>query len=452
MLFESGARMATYTFETISAANALTFSAVDSLTISSGSARNTTVLFLADGTYSLTVADRTVVFGPELRQATGNRLSFADDSQLYIGSSEADVKDYGALVATGAMYGGLGDDTLTGGSGGGWLIQGNQGSDRIDARAQDANTIYGGQDDDTISFSSGAGPHAGQFAQGNKGADAIQGARGNDTLLGGQGDDRVVGDGGADFINGNLGNDDLRGGGQLFGEGGDDTITSSVETSNTISGGDGDDLILLTGMTGVATRNLGYGGAGNDTFSAFSNSIDELYGDAGDDVFQVAQDLTPGAVDSGKLFDGGEGADTLRSANGADTLRGGDGDDLISGGAGADVLSGGGGADRFHFHDRPATNTLSDIDRIVDWSSEDRIRLIGPVPGYVEAGAPDLALALNLAQQTFADGRIDVAVIQIPEGVVVFTRAFEFGPVGATDAAALLVGRTLADISHANFL
>lgn len=78
--------------------------------------------------------------------------------------------------------------------------------------------------------------------------------------------------------------------------------------------------------------------------------------------------------------------------------------------------------------------------------------MIGPAPGYVEAGAPDLALALNLAQQAMADGRIDLAAVQIPNGVAIFTRAFEFGPVGAVDTAVLLVGRTLADISQSNFI
>lgn len=444
--------MATYAFETITAAQALAFAAADDLTVSSGSARNTTVIFLGDGTYSLTVADRTVVFGAELQVESGNRLHFADGSRLYIGSTGPDVRDLSAIAASGAIYGGAGSDVLTAGSGAGWLVQGNQGNDRIIAGAQAANTIYGGQDDDTVAFTSGGGVDTAQFVQGNKGADTIRGAGGADTLLGGQGDDSVSGGNGTDVIKGNLGNDYLSGGGLLLGEGGADTIQSSVRTSNTISGGDGDDLILITGMTGVATRNIAHGDAGNDTFSGLSDAADELYGDQGDDLIQFAQNLTPGTVNSSKLLVGGEGNDTLGGAGGADTLSGGDGNDRLNGSAGADIMSGGDGVDTFVLVNRPASNTLEDVDRILDWSSGDRIKLIGPAPGYVEAGAPDLALALNLAQQAMADGRIDLAAVQIPNGVAIFTRAFEFGPVGAVDTAVLLVGRTLADISQSNFI
>jgi serralysin len=53
---------------------------------------------------------------------------------------------------------------------------------------------------------------AGDFAEGNKGADTIAGGAGSDTLLGGQGNDVVQGGAGNDFISGDRGDDTLSGG------------------------------------------------------------------------------------------------------------------------------------------------------------------------------------------------------------------------------------------------
>ena len=139
--------MATYSFETITAAQALAFGINDTLVLPAGSsAKATTILYLADRTYGMAIGDKTVVFGLGFFVSIP-QLSFPDKSILYVGDRSDDVRDIGVLPATGAMYGGEGSDTLTSGRGD-WLIQGNQGSDRLIGQMGGANTIYGGQDND----------------------------------------------------------------------------------------------------------------------------------------------------------------------------------------------------------------------------------------------------------------------------------------------------------------
>jgi Ca2+-binding RTX toxin-like protein len=457
-----------YAFESISAAQALAFSSEDSFTVSSGSARNTTILFNADGTFTMMVADRSVVFSAELQFTSGSRLTFSDGSQLYIGSASNDLKDYGVAQSVGgAIYGGAGNDTLNSGSGP-WLIQGNQGADMIRATAGFSNTIYGGQDNDSINLVSIGGQGTGQqFMQGNKGNDTVQGGSGTDTLLGGQGDDVIRGGDGQDFINGNLGNDDLEGGGQLFGEGGNDFIQTRGGLASTASGGDGDDRIQL-GSSGAATRNSAFGDEGNDTITGFTDTIDDISGGGGNDLIQIIQNASFGAANNGKLMDGGLGADTIIGRGGQDTLLGGEGadslnggadGDLLNGGAGADTLnggaaadflSGGADADRFVFDTNSASIDLAGADRITDWSSEDQLSFnTAAPPGYVETTATDFAGALAAVQSLLPQGSTEVVAVQVGADVVVFA---DGQPGNTIHSLVILVGRTLADISSANVI
>jgi Ca2+-binding RTX toxin-like protein len=71
------------------------------------------------------------------------------------------------------IYGGAGNDTLLGGTGG--------------------DAIYGGSGNDTIT--------------GDNGGDALYGGSGNDTLVGGTGTDLIIGGYGIDLLTGGLGND-----------------------------------------------------------------------------------------------------------------------------------------------------------------------------------------------------------------------------------------------------
>jgi Ca2+-binding RTX toxin-like protein len=244
--------MAAYSFETITAAQALAISGTDTLSISSGTATSVTVAYLTDGSgdISITLGATTMLFGSgiaALSQIPG-QLSFADGSQLFIGDGNDNVFSSGAVVA--AAFGGDGSDNLVlnGPSG---LLQGNAGADHLTG-GQGDDTIYGGQGDDIIA--TGAGTN---FAQGNKGNDTIVGGGVGDVLLGGQGNDNISGSG---ILDGNLGADTISGSGQLLGEGGDDSL-SSTGGHDTLNGGDGDDTISVSGGFQSVT-----GGAGADTF------------------------------------------------------------------------------------------------------------------------------------------------------------------------------------------
>ena len=126
----------------------------------------------------------------------------------------------------------------------------------------------------------------------------------------------------------------------------DDTLgnvfSGSVD-SITLTAGDGDNLIDLSGVTsGDFTLGTGItvsinAGAGQDTIigSGLPDSID---GGDGDDT------IVAGNGDD--TINGGAGDDKLNGGGGNDTAHGGDGNDSIDGGGGEDVLSGGDGDDR----------------------------------------------------------------------------------------------------------
>lgn len=436
--------MAVYAFETITEAQALAFSSADSLTVSSGSARATTVLFLADGTFSVTIADRTLIFSSTFQHLNANGLKYSDNSELYVGSPTADTKTFIALpppYSTGAMYGGAGDDTLTG-SRGDWLIQGNQGDDVIKVYEIASNTIYGGQGNDYVQMILSGSPSGHQFMQGNKGNDTLQGGLDADTLLGGQGDDVINGTTGLDFVNGNLGNDTISGSGQVFGEGGNDNISGGSDGPSLFRGGDGDDIIRAGGGSGgTAHHHFIYGDAGNDQITSSNFGLDEIHGGEGDDLFVVVNNLSLTAPAPGDLLFGEAGNDTIHGGSGADT---------INGGEGADMLAGGDGADLFILTDSPAAFTFATTDRILDWSKTDHIRFTASEPlKYVEGTYLTFDDALQEAQHEIAAGRSDIVSIRVGPDIIVFA---DSGSANTVGHIAILVGRSLTDVSADNFI
>ncbi len=431
--------MATYTFADITPAQALAFGSADSVTLPTGSsAKTTTVLYLQDGTFSVTIGAQTVVFGSYF-PSTVSRLQFPDGSKLFVGGADADTRNAGTGISTGAMYGGDGADTLTG-SKGEWFIQGNQGDDRISAWSLAANTMYGGQGNDHLSLiGGGPDPIKGQFMQGNKGNDTIQGDAAGDTLLGGQGNDLIYGNGDTpDFINGNLGDDQITGGGQLLGEGGNDFISLSGVVDTTAWGGDGDDTIQMG--TSSSALYSAWGDGGNDTLRAHTSTRSQLDGGDGADVIQIIRNLGSPVLYSATI-DGGAGNDTIQAS---------DADDRIRGGTGADSLNGGSGADTFIQDGATSSLTLAAADRIGDWTSADRIQLRTDIgTAFAEGTAADFAAALSTAQAEIGAGQTEAMAIQVGQDVIVFADA---SAGAAIHSITMLVGRSLADISADNFV
>lgn len=271
--------MATYNFSTITAAQALTISAGDTVVVDGVSANAASVVAAPTSTPTLdvTFGGRTVAFGAGV-MGSGEIFVFGDKSELYIGSSVG-VAGYDNRTAgptNDALFGLDGPDNLRGGDGND-VLQGNQGNDRLSG-GLGADTVYGGQGDDEIATTAGdTGPN---FANGNRGDDTLWSGQGADTLLGGQGDDQLFGQG-PNYLSGDLGDDRVFGG----------------QFADTIFGGDGRDALSAGGGDDTAQ-----GGTGADT----------MWGDAGSD-----------------LLDGGEGDDVLLGGTGADVLTGGAGSDLF---------------------------------------------------------------------------------------------------------------------------
>ena len=174
-------------------------------------------------------------------------------------------------------------------------------------------TIYGGSGDDTLS-----GANKADVISGGGGDDVIEGGNGSDTLSGGSGDDTLNGGSGNDKLSGGSGNDTLNGGS------GNDKL-SGGSGNDTLSGGSGNDE-----LEGGSGNDMLFGGSGNDELEGGSGD-DMLFGGSGND------ELEGGSGDD-TLY-GGSGKDELEGGSGNDILIGGTGADWLAGGSGKDVFA-----------------------------------------------------------------------------------------------------------------
>jgi Ca2+-binding RTX toxin-like protein len=217
--------------------------------------------------------------------------------------------------------------------------------------------IFGTGGNDTISLdeANGALPAAHLF--GGAGNDVLTGGSGNDLLFGGTGNDILNGKGGDDLLFGGAGNDVLIGGtgsDQTFGEAGNDRmIWNPGDGSDLMEGGDGVDTAEVNGGNATETFAITANGArvrfdrvSPAPFTLDIGTTENLVVNAngGDDVITAGN----GLANLIKLtIDGGAGNDTITGGDGNDTLIGGDGDDVITGGRGNDTALLGTGNDTF---------------------------------------------------------------------------------------------------------
>ncbi len=294
----------------------------------------------------------------------------------------------------GGLYGGPGDDTITGDAGYDYLEGGGDQQVNGDLVATDKDTLSGGDDDDYIDGGDDA-----DTENGGAGNDAMYGDAGNDVMNGDDGTDVMYGGDDDDQMDGGAGNDsyndyddaypDVPYGG-IFGGDGNDTLTGGdgiddVEGqggNDSVSGGAGDDADVYNPMdacpaTGkawadgltCATEFEGgvYGGAGNDVVDG-NDGTDWVQGNAGDDTVRGdagddAYVRLPNAVcNTGLQADGCSGGDKYGGVMGDDQsdqvageesdddplVDGGDGRDWVFGGPGNDTVTGGAGDDSSH--------------------------------------------------------------------------------------------------------
>ncbi len=302
------------------------------------------------------------------------------------GAAEGDV-----LISIERIYGGAGNDTLTG-SATSYQIRGGAGNDRIVSGSAN-EFLHGDAGSDTFALGTGWGTDTVvdfikgedtidlsttglQFADltitqvgahteiteagGNKiilenvtattitatdfvFAGLLSGTANDDTLSGTGNSDKILGDAGNDLIYGSEGADTVDGGT------GADSISYSSRPS-------GLSVNLATGVTfGAAAGDVYinlerfYGTNHNDTIVG-GGSFDFLHGHDGDD--SIAGSDAAETINGGRgndVVDGGAGNDIIYDESGTDTLRGGAGDDHIHEGAdstpNSDVFDGGSGYD-----------------------------------------------------------------------------------------------------------
>jgi Ca2+-binding RTX toxin-like protein len=215
----------------------------------------------------------------------------------------------------------------------------------------------GGNDNITVDETSGAMPAVQLF--GGAGNDVLTGGSGGDMLFGQSGNDVLLGKGGNDFLFGGVGDDVLTGGDgddQVFGEGGNDRmIWNPGDDSDLFEGGAGTDTAEVNGGNGAETFTLTANGTRVrfDRLDPAPFFIDigtteklVLNMNGGDDKFSATGNL---ASLISVTVDGGAGNDTILGTNGADTLLGGDGNDFIDGQQGNDSAFLGAGNDTFQW-------------------------------------------------------------------------------------------------------
>lgn len=210
-------------------------------------------------------------------------------------------------LPAGMLFGGQGNDTLTGGS--------------------SADMLFGGGENDNLS---GRGAN-----------DFLFGGGGDDVLIGGPGDDQVYGEGEDDQFIWNPGDD------TDFDEGG--AGIDSVQ----VNGGNGDEVFTTT-ANGTRVR---FDRLSPSPFFLDIGTCEFLFLNAngGKDQFSATGNLAPLISIT---VDGGPGDDILLGGNGADTLIGGDDNDFVDGNQGNDVILLGNGDDTFQWDPGDGSDTV----------------------------------------------------------------------------------------------
>ncbi len=299
-------------------------------------------------------AGNDILYGNNNLALNGVSPTAADDGDDYLAGGDGDD----------TLVGDSRDDTLLGGNGNDFLFGDSsgtpvayQGADYLDGGAG-ADTLRGYGGDDTL-----LGGADGDTVYGEEGNDYIDVGTGDNLALGGDGADLIVAASSAvaslngfNRLSGGAGDDVISGEGYLWGEDGNDTLTThgaygqSAEQSVLMGGNGNDTLISLSGgasmygesgddtLNGGDGGSIASGGVGNDVFAGGSGS-DYGWGEAGDDAMSGG-----GGNDQ---FDAGDGNDVLFGDAGDDVLFGKDGDDILAGGSGRDYLAGGAGNDTY---------------------------------------------------------------------------------------------------------
>ena len=282
--------------------------------------------------------------------ATAITLYGGDGNDVLTGSAQADT-----------IYGGNDNDTISGGLGNDSLY-GDAGIDMFNegSAANGADTFTCGDGADTVSYASRSGAITASIdaKTDNMGDDGESGEKDDitascETLTGGTGNDTLIGDGNANVLNGGSGNDTLRGGGgadTLNGGDGNDIFDegSSSNGGDVFNGGAGTDTVDYSGRSSAVTVTMD-GVAANDGEALETDNvkvdIENIKGGGGNDT------LTGNLL--ANEISGGDGDDTLNGLAGGDTFKEGDAD------SGSDIFNGGDGVDSVDYSARTEDLTVT---------------------------------------------------------------------------------------------
>lgn len=228
--------------------------------------------------------------------------------------------------------------------------------------------VFGQAGNDTITLSevNGALPSANLF--GGAGNDVLTGGSGADLLFGQAGNDTLLGKGGNDMLFGGSENDVLIGGtgdDAVFGEAGNDRMVwNPGEGTDLNEGGAGIDTVEVNGGNGAEQFTVTANGSrvrfdrvNPAPFSLDIGTSENLVVNmnGGDDSFSATGNL---AALIQITVDGGAGNDSILGGNGNDVLLGGDGNDFIDGNQGNDTVLLGAGDDVFQWDPGDGSDTV----------------------------------------------------------------------------------------------
>lgn len=289
--------------------------------------------------------------------------------------------------------GGAGDDMLSGGGGGG-RVYGGDGNDQLTGYFIGGDDMDGGAGNDSIVFHAGAETAAGAHTlMGGSGDDTIEMVSGAGyTIVDGGADiDTLVVHWGADIAGGGSSEVttinlslvgmqkitsgaflDIRNIENVVGTGRADKITGDAK-DNVLEGSDGDDI--LDGGAGFDIASYARWGAVQIDLRETVQSIGE--GAAGHDAL-ISIEGVLGSWHNDILIGDGK-ANRLMGNYGDDVLSGGDGDDTLVGGQGNDTMTGGAGADVFLFQAGHGDFdvALKNADVITDFGAGDKLAFTG---------------------------------------------------------------------------
>jgi Ca2+-binding RTX toxin-like protein len=295
---------------------------------------------------------------------TFDSISFWDASggvtaSLTDGTSNGGGEGTDTFKGVEALYGGPGDDTLSGDASDNWLqgqggddtLSGGPGNDVLGPGAG-TDTLDGGPGDaDQAAYWDAGGPITANLASGASGdgndsysnIEQLQGSQFDDTLTAGPTDGWVFGNDGSDTITGGSGND------FLFGNAGNDTINGAGGNdflapgsgTDALDGGDGFDKAAYWDAAGAISADLALGTASGDGADSYTNLEGIHGGNLGDTLTGDAGNNELFGNDGNDVLDGAAGDDSLNGGNGDDSLHGGPGNDYLDGSDGSDSLDGG---------------------------------------------------------------------------------------------------------------